>query len=63
MFIFYLFILELPELGELININIDDDTEFLKESFKAVLKCEKAKLEVILNSLLRKFEVMGRYTY
>lgn len=54
---------ELPELGNIVNIDINDDVEFLKESFHSVLKCDKKKLENVLDSLLRKFKHMGRYVF
>lgn len=54
-------ITDLPELGTIINVNICDQVEFLKESFHSVLTCDKKKMEKVLDAILCKFKNMGEY--
>lgn len=44
-------------------MDINDDVEFLKDSFQTVLKCDKKIIRNVLESLLCKFKNMGEYLY
>lgn len=51
---------DLPEFGNLLNQDISDDVEFLKQSFRAVLTQDKNKIADVINDLLTRLKIMGK---
>lgn len=46
---------DIPELANLIHCQKEDDTAFLRESFKSVLTCNKDVMKTIIDDLLERF--------